>query len=440
MKKLSLVLLILLAVAMSASMISVFAQTSMSSWPFFVEVAPRAGAPGVNSAIVPFQVLDKAREDLADLRLYDVRGQEIPYALRIRRELDDKREVAVSVFNQATAGSASSEMSVDLGENAGEHNEVEVETAGTNFRRRVDLEGSDSGREWRTLKTGDIIFSFEAQNKTVESNRLSYPTSRYRYLRVRVFADELTDRQAPVVTGMKVVMAVRQKGELSSWSVVVPPYQLLRNQGALASAWALDLGGHVPCDRLTLEVENESFSRPFKLEDVDDPQNIRLLASGELTRRVGEPRQPLVITFDREEHARKLRLLIIDYSNQTLSLSSVTAAAPARQLIFDLKGTGAQPLRLFFGKANATAPHYDFEKEPAARLAIGSAGSEVGTAIRNPDFKPEPLPLTERIPWLIYLVLAASSIALAMVLIALARTTLRTSAAESEGSEVPRSG
>jgi len=47
---------------------------------------------------------------------------------------------------------------VDLGENAGEHNEVEIDTAGTNFRRRVDLEGSDSGKEWRTLKTGEIVF------------------------------------------------------------------------------------------------------------------------------------------------------------------------------------------------------------------------------------------------------------------------------------------
>lgn len=438
MKKLSLVLVSCFAAALSTSIIATFAQGSMSSWPFFVDVTPRAGAPGASDLIVPFQVLDKARADLADLRLYDARGQEIPYALRSRQEVDDKRAVAVSVFNQATTGSTS-EMSVDLGENAGEHNEVEVNTAGTNFRRRVDLEGSDSGREWRTLKSGDLIFSFEAQNKTVESNRLSYPTSRYRYLRVRVFTDLLTDSRAPVITDMKVVMAVHQEGQLSSWSVMVPQYQLLRNQGALASAWALDLGGRVPCDRLTLEVENESFSRPFQLEDVDDPQNIRLLASGELTRRVGE-HQPLVITFDHEEHARKLRLLVIDYSNQTLSLSSVTAAAPARQLIFDLKGAGSQPLRLFFGKANATAPHYDFEKEPAARLVTTSAGSEVGAAIPNPDYKPEPLPLTERIPWLIYLVLAASSTALAMILISLARTTLRTRPEPSEGSEIPGSG
>jgi hypothetical protein len=425
MKKLGLVILLIVAAALACSIITVFAQDSMSSWPFFVEVTPPAGATGTYDMVVPSQVMDQAREDLADLRLYDAGGREIPYALRIRKEVDDKRIIATEVFNQATTGSTTSEMSVDLGENAGDHNEVEIETAGTNFRRRVDLEGSDSGREWRTLKTGDIIFGFQSQNKSVESNRVSYPTSRYRYLRVRVFADEPTDKQAPVITGVKVVMAVRERGELTTWDVNVPPYQLLRNQGAPASSWTIDLGARVPCDRLTLEVGDESFSRPFQLEAVDDPQNIRLVASGELTRRIGETRRPLVITFDNEEQARKLRLLVTDYNNQMLSISSIKAGAPARQLVFALKEPASPPLRLFFGNQKATAPHYDFEKNLPAKLATEPIRIEVGGVANNPDYQPEPLPLTERIPWLIYLVLAASSLALAMILISLARTTLR---------------
>ena len=138
--------------------------------------------------------MDKSQEDLADLRLYNAQGREIPYALRIRREIDEKREVGAHVFNQARIGPTTSEMSVDLGEGAGEHNEVEIDTSGSNFRRRVEVEGGDSAKEWRTLKTGDVIFSFQAQNKVVESNRVGYPASRYRYLRVRVFADELSDK------------------------------------------------------------------------------------------------------------------------------------------------------------------------------------------------------------------------------------------------------
>jgi len=416
---------LLIAAGLWAALLPVLAQDTQSSQPFFAEVAVRTGAPGLYDLVVPLEAMDKSREDLADLRLYSAQGREIPYALRIRRDVDEKREVGGRVFNQARIGSAG-EVSMDLGDSAGEHNAVEIETSGSNFRRRVELEGGDAANEWRVLRASDVIFSFEAQNKVVESNRVSYPASRYRYLRVRVFADELSDKEAPTITGVKAMMAVREKGELTTWAAPTPPYQLLRNQGSPASAWTIDLGARVPCDRLALEVDDDSFSRPFQVEAVDDPQNIRFVASGELTRRVGEARGPLLVAFEKEVYARRLRLLITDFSNRPLSVASIKPGAPERQLVFELKEPAAQPLRLYFGDLKSAAPHYDFEKDLQSKLSTQPVRCEVGGVIENPSYKPEPLPLTERIPWLIYLVLTASSLALAMVLLSLARATLRT--------------
>jgi len=422
MKKLGSVTLFLIA-AISLSTIAVLAQASMSSWPFFVEVTPSAS--GVNELVVPLHVMDKSRQDLADLRLSDPSGREIPYALRIRKEIDDKRQIAANLFNEVSVGSKATEVSVDLGENPGEHNELEIETTGTNFRRRVDVEGSDNSREWRTIKTGDVIFGFESGNRLAESNRVSYPTSRYRYLRVRVYSDEITDKVPPGITFVKVMMTVRDQGQQVTWDVTVPAYQLLRNQGAPASSWTIDLGARVPCDKLIIDVNDESFSRSFQLEDVDDPQNIRLIAEGELTRRISEKRQPVVITFDNDRPTRKLRLLVFDYNNPILSITSMKASAAARQLVFELKEPG-QPLRLYYGNPNASAPHYDFEKELPAKLAVATPSTaSVSASVINPGFKPEPLPLTERIPWLIYIVLTISSIALALILLSLARATSR---------------
>jgi hypothetical protein len=422
MKKLALTILMLAALT-APLIIPVSAQSYAASYPYFAEVTTGVGTAGIYDLLVPLPVMDKAQADLADLRLYDVSGREIPYALQIRSDIDKKREIAARLFNQVSVGTTATEVSLDLDEDAREHNEIEIVTEGTNFRRRVDLEGSDSGTEWRTLKTGGVIFSFKSDSASAASNRVSYPTSRYRYLRARVFADEVTDKRVPVVIGAKVTMAISQKGERATWSVAVSNYQLLRNQGAPASAWTIDLGGRVPCDRLMLQVADESFSRPFQLEAIDDPQNIRLIASGELTRRTGEAQQPVIITFN-EEQVRKLRLVINDYSNQTLSISAIDASAPARELVFELKEPNTWPLRLFFGNLKATPPHYDFEKNLVLRAT--PVRTEVGAPVNNPEYKPEPLPLTERVPWLIYVVLAASSVALALILISLARTTLRT--------------
>jgi hypothetical protein len=394
-----------------------------------MEVTAGSGAPGFYSLTVPLEVFDHSRDDLADLRLLDASGNEIPYALWIRKDADEQREVAGRLFNQVTKGNAS-EVSVDLGAESVEHNEVEIETAGSNFRRRVEIEGSDNANDWKALKSGAVIFGFESQNqnRSLQSNQVEYPTSRYRYLRIRVFADELADKQAPVIASVRALAVARQQGERVSWTLGVPPYQLLRYQGVPASAWMLDLGARVPCDRLQVEVNADSFSRSYQLEAIDNPENGRVIATGELTRRVGEERKPLDIAFEHEEQLRKLRLVVNDYSNQTLPVTSFTAQAPARQMIFELKRTSAQPLHLYFGNPKATPSHYDFEKDLPARLTTAPTRSESNVAQANRNYKPQPLPLTERIPWLIYVVLFASSFALALVLLSLARTTMRMAA------------
>lgn len=406
--------------------VSVYAQTSLSLWPYYVEVRPQQSSAGLYEVVVPLEVMDRARADLADLRLYDGANREVPYAIRIRRDVNEKRQINARLFNYAVAGSAISEVSVDLGEDPGEHNEVEIYTDGSNFRRQVEVQGSDSGMEWRTLTTAGMVFSFSSQNNAVESTPVEYPRSRYRYLRLRVHPDQIVDDEAPQISGVRVWMAVREKGVFSAWQVPVPSYQLLRNQGAHASAWTIDLGARAPCDRLKLQIREPSFSRPFQVESIDDPQNVRLVATGELTRHVGDDAQrPLEITFNEEQTVRKLRLQITDYSNPTLNIMSIEAGAPARQLLFELKEPPAQPLRLFFGNAKVDAPHYDFEKQLPMRLTTTPAQSVVSEVIENREYQPEPLPLTERAPWLIYIVLAASSIALGFVLFSLARTATR---------------
>ena len=410
----------LLAVLMLG--LSVAAQTSLSLWPYYVEITTEESKPGMYDVVLPLAVLDKTKLD--DMRLFDSANREIPYAVRVREEIDEVEDLEGSLFNAAQVSASTSEVSVDLGEEPSDHNEVEIETSGSNFRRQVSIEGSDNSRDWRLLSNKGVLISFASQNDAVESKRIHYPASRYRYLRVKVQRDELTDEEAPRITGVKAMMAHREQGQLASWNVPVPWYQLERNQGAHASVWTLDLGAKAPCDRLTLEIDGESFSRPFKVESIDDLEHVDLIASGTLIRHIGDGPKPLVIVFDQEERVRKIRLQVTDYSNETLKITSIQASAPARQLVFELKEPPSQPLRLYFGNESVPAPNYDFEAELSSRLTSEPAHSKMGDVLSNPQYKPEPKPLTERVPWLIYLVLGASSIALGFILLSLARVAM----------------
>ena len=61
-------------------------EEQIDHWTSFAEIAlpaPHEAAPYYDLVITP-EVFDKAQADLADLRMRDAQGRELPYALRIR--------------------------------------------------------------------------------------------------------------------------------------------------------------------------------------------------------------------------------------------------------------------------------------------------------------------------------------------------------------------
>ena len=77
---------------------------TLSAWKFFAEVP--VAAPGKTPLIdfvLPPSVFDAARVDLADLRLYDAQLRDVPYALRVRSEVDTTEAVPAKEFNRVPA-------------------------------------------------------------------------------------------------------------------------------------------------------------------------------------------------------------------------------------------------------------------------------------------------------------------------------------------------
>ena len=213
---------ILVLIAATVLVISVAAQTSLSLWPYYVEVSTQSRTRPdfmTSSCRSPSWTKLVRRLMTCDSSTLQIARYRTPFAFA-KTWMKSRRSMQ-KIFNCSRSGSLS-EASVDLGEDPGDHNEVEVETTGTNFRRQVTVEGSDSDRDWKMLKNDGVIFSFSSQNDSVDSNTVSYPTSRYRYLRIRVQRDELNDREAPKIDGVKAMMAVREQGQLASWNVPVP--------------------------------------------------------------------------------------------------------------------------------------------------------------------------------------------------------------------------
>jgi hypothetical protein len=389
----------------------------LSAWPYYKELRLFRTANTLRDFVLDGEVLNRARPDQADLRLYDGAGREIPYVLRVRHDVDTQSDFVVREFNRSVAGGA--EVSCDLGVQSAEHNLVEIETAGNNFRRLADVQGSADGSAWSTLASQAILFRFSAVGRSVEQSGVPYPVSRYRYLRVRVSRDPQVDSEAPQITALRVRRSVRVQGETVAFPAERQERDADRMDGRPASVWLIDLGVRVPFERLSFDVGVPTFSRQFQLEIVDDPAAPVPIASGELARETDTAGRPLVIAFA-ERVGRRLKLTVVDDRNPPLPLAGITAIGAARQVIFEAAPASAGPLRLYYGNPKALAPRYDLGMRIPA-----NAGSPLRMALSpqnaNPVYRPEPKPFSERSPWLIYVVLGAASLTLAAVLLSLAR-------------------
>jgi len=175
-------------------------------------------------------------------------------------------------------------------------------------------------------------------------------------------------------------------------------------------------------------VADEEFARNWFVEaggraEANEP--FQRVASGFWQRRAGERVQDLVAAFGQEWRAARLRLVVTDNRNQPLRLTSLKAAAPARVVIVKRTEAPAGPWRLYFGNPKAEAPNYDFARNLPHKLDPPPDRILLGPRRDNPTYQPEPLPLTERLPWLIYVVLGAAVAVLALLIVNLARASIQ---------------
>ncbi len=426
--------LALAALAPPAALAQSPAAEPLVDWKWFQPIlAPEEDSEGIEDAespwtdfLIPPGVFAEAAVELDDLRIYTASGEEVPYALRVRRERSSTEEVPAEVFNRSLTPDGARELSLELNAASIEHNEVEVGMPGNDFRRRATLEGSPDGETWRMLAEDNLI-RFARGNERIEDVRLRHPPGRFRYLRLRVYPDPAVDDEPVEIGQVTVRRRIAVAGEDLELVADFGPREATREAGAPASAWMIPLGGQqVPVDRIEIQTPEQDFVRDYVIQYAGPPGprvRFRQIGAGTWRRREGESPQPLTAEFS-EVRAARLRLIVIDHSNPPLRVDEIHFAAPARQVVLPRSEQNESELRLYYGNPEATAPRYDFARNLPDRLEPAPVRTGLGPRQDNPNYVPPPVPVTERWAGMIYVVLTAVSLVLAAVIFSVGRTTI----------------
>jgi hypothetical protein len=382
------------------------------------------------------EVFANAKSDLSDVRLFDSIGRSIPFALRYLRAHTAQQSVVANSFNRTEPEEGPYQLTLDLLENDIQHNTIRVITTGDNFRRAIEIDGSEDGMTWRRVADGNLV-RFSDGDRKFNIDTFDYPDSRYRFMRVSVTPDPNPvdsdfDKDQFSFEEVSVLREIEVTGERLTTEATVGPRQASRMTGAASSSWIIELGGdNIPCDQIEVDIADKQFVRDIvvQAELPDGPLGQKVFSpifnsyTSTWQRKPGDRQVPMVASFN-EVQTRRLRLVVADYRNAPLTIRSVKFSAPARQVVFQLPGQGQPEIRLFVGNSDADMPNYDFARNLPDQLLPPPSRGQLQSLEPNPMFVPPPKPFLERFPSLIYVVLTLIVIALAVLIASLARKAI----------------
>ena len=282
-----------------------------------------------------------------------------------------------------------------------ESNTLVLKTSSRNFKRRVEIAGSNDRKQWLVLKADGYIFDFSGDQK-IHLTTIKYPDSKYRYLQIKVWngKEEPLTIEGASLSRVKTTPARRAVRSVRLHS---------REEDAKlkATICVLDLSyENLPADFLTIDTPEENFSRMVEIQAGNDLKLWESAQQGDLYRFRTDKYsvEKKTLRFP-EVRCRYLKLLVYNHDDPPLKLAAFEVQGVEEDLV-----CRTQPDRsysLYYGNPQAHAPRYDFERlknylslETIARVRLGSESE-------NDSFRPSgpKRPWTERQPVLFWGVL-----------------------------------
>lgn len=391
------------------------AQPDLAKWPKVATVSVNPlPIKGLVEVELPPEALAAARGDLDDLRLMDAGGQLVPCVVRVDRGAGEKsvEYAPLRLLNPTFVTNTRSSMEVDFGKRE-LHTAIAVQTQGTNFRRRVQVEASADSAAWEMLKPSDWLFRINDEGGSYEKSTVALPANNFQFLRITVFnaPDDPTQVHIEKVTAWRQQFTPPETVEAKPAAIAVQENARLK-----ATEIEIDMGfENMPVCDITPAFNDANFVR-----------RTELLVRNARTRTVAEPVENSQPRTRVEEEpwipqamggilyrlpggqgqassentiaglalrGRFLLLRIYNGDDAPLKFAGLKVRRYRTYLAFRAESAGA--CKLFLGNADAPALHFDLENIADRLRTEGVTAGQLGALEANPLFV---APVTV-VPW-----------------------------------------
>jgi len=364
---------LLIAALLSAESL---AAMTPSEWRFSQAVdLPAAGLVRVS---VPAETLDAARPELADVRITDSAGREVPYL--IDRPMPRRESALRSKELRTALEPATTRIALTTGTRSMLKGVTFETPPGIEFIKAVRVEGSHDGAMWLQLATDKPIFRMAggAANPSVP-----FSEGVWEFLRLTI-----DDSRTPAVPFTGVLLQVAETG-----APVEPlPIKIkARDESSGVTRLSVDLGAmNLTVASLGIETTDSVFVRPVTIsvpELANDDIREQMICTGLVYRMDlnGKVESNVEVPIDIQIPGREVVVLIDNGDSPPLIINGLHGTRRVTNLVFFAREPGRY--QLLSGNSQCLAPRYDLSELGDQLKSAGGVEVRPGRLIAIADYK-----------------------------------------------------
>jgi hypothetical protein len=334
-------------------------------------------AKGYYSIPLSPEILAQMKSGTSDIRIFNITEKdttEIPYLMRYYSSSVDEVEIPYERINDSYNQKCCSYLTLKLDKKQ-VVNRIQLMIAENNFDKRVMVEGSNDNKQWFTIAEHLRIVRFKNGTENYTYSQLEIPNSEYFYIRLK-FDD---DSSLPVTVENAYAYADKTT-EGKYYSFKHNKLTQTENKKEKRSEVILEYPMNYQFDYITLKSDKGSdYYRNINIyksigtthTEKGDIENWVAVGSGVISSKEN------VRYFLYDTQTKKLKIEIVNYDDQPIKITDVTAYGTQIDLAAELPASGS--LYLYYGKEGDEYPTYDlahFQEKIPEQLKSVNYGTE----------------------------------------------------------------
>lgn len=390
---------------------SVFSAQEKPTPAYFTQAASVSGSLTPSKLyLIPLsaEVMRAARPDLGDLRLYDVKNQEVPFVV-LRHEAS-RQEGAVKTLSIKgySPGISEAVLTLKADKPIASAVEISLNIADQDFRKTAEVSVSTDGQAWEHVAS-EPIYDFSSQ---VDLRKTSLILPGVDALWFRVKISDLKEPVQGVAFGAGgLFFALKQAPKRLRINGVTVRSEPQGGVRPVMDSWrtteferqeidgkktVITIPANIPAERIMIVTKTPYFHRHILIEGSETRENkdFQKFASGTLFRfpLSGKHEENVAIACPTRKNPF-YRLTIDNGDNQPLDIVAVTFAWTRRNILFLAPTDGSKPT-LCFGNPHVPAPSYDlghfvtqenWHTQEAVQASLDPAQANVAAPKSFPD-------------------------------------------------------